>query len=87
MYEPGQIVKIAYTGYWIEAKILREATPVGFNYWEVEQITDYEDVPEGERPVFAACEEYISRQDEELKPGPFTPDWFRKIRDELDSGS
>lgn len=84
-FEPGTEVKVAYTGYTIQATILERTRDgeVYHNGWypvrqnigvdalgNIQKHNDYTDRPLDERPEFLAGEEYISLMDEPVKPGP-----------------
>lgn len=78
--KPGDIVTVSYTGYTVEAKVL-EVDPVGRygpqrGWLMVEQITDYEDRPEGDRPTYEAAVEFCVPSGQTPVPGPFSPAWF-----------
>lgn len=72
MMEPGDKVKISYTGYTVMATILEDHRN---GWWKVRQDSDFEDRPENERPTYIAAEEYMSRPDEPRKHGPFEVLW------------
>ena len=84
-FSPGTEVKIAYTGYAVQATVI-EVTRDGerpHNGWvavrqnigvdsigNVQEHNDFTDRPLDERPEYLAHEEFISLMDEPLKVGP-----------------
>lgn len=79
-FKVGETVNIAYLfSGTLRAKVLKtECDPpwdlkgLGPGWILVEQITDYEDVPEGQRPQFEAAVEFVWRDGEPEKSLPFS---------------
>jgi len=72
-YKDGEVVNIRYTGYVVTAKILGPDIIDGREipgWYSVEQISDYEEYAEGERPHYAAHEDFIFRDDDPTPPSP-----------------
>jgi FKBP-type peptidyl-prolyl cis-trans isomerase 2 len=69
-FQAGDIVTISYTGYVVDAKVIDP--PDSSGWVNVEQITDFEDRPEGERPVYLAAVEYCVPKGDPPAPGPWS---------------
>jgi hypothetical protein len=64
MMERGDTVYVAYFGYYVRATIVEPENRYG--WCVVRQDSDFEDLPEDERPEYQALACYITRPDEPL---------------------
>jgi hypothetical protein len=89
-FNPGDPVKVSYTGYYITGTFedVEDGTgwslvrqECGFDYdGSVQSHNDFRSYDPKDRPLIPAATEYVVHADEPLAPGPFSPEWFANAR-------